>query len=62
MIRGNQCVILMSFILSNGIMVSRKFDRVICMGLKTSSLSMMKKAISLLVYGQNLGGYWLKLV
>jgi hypothetical protein len=30
--------------------------------LKTSSLSMMKKAVSLLVSGQNLGGYWLGLV
>jgi len=26
---------------------------------KTSSLSMMKKAVSLLVCGQNLGGLWL---
>ncbi len=30
--------------------------------LKTSSLSMMKKAISLLVSGQNLSGHWLELV
>jgi len=58
--------------------VSRKSNRVICIGLKTlrreadglkrmrsersdplktSSLSMMKKAISLLVSGQNLGGH-----
>jgi hypothetical protein len=59
-------------VLSNGTMVSRKFDHVICMGLKTlkieasgfkrvrsersdplktSSLSMMKKTIFLLVSG-----------
>jgi hypothetical protein len=58
--------------------VLRKFDCVICMGLKalrrdasglkrmrseryellkTSSLSMMKKMISLLVFRQNLGGH-----
>jgi hypothetical protein len=70
----------MSSILSNGAMVSRKFDRVICMclktlkkeanelkrvrskqsdRLKTSSFSMMKKAVFLLVFGQNLGGHWL---
>jgi hypothetical protein len=68
-------------VLSNGAMVSRKFDPVICMSLKTlrrevsglkrvrsersdplktSSLSMMKKTVSLLVSGQNLGGHWLK--
>jgi hypothetical protein len=62
----------MYFVLSNGAMVSRKSDRLICMGLKalkreasglkkmrsersdpmkTSSLSMMKAAISLLVFG-----------
>jgi hypothetical protein len=73
----------MSFVLSNGTMVSRKSDHVICAGLnilkreangfkrvrlvqfdplKTSNLSMMKKAISLLVSGQNLGGHWLGLV
>jgi hypothetical protein len=72
---GSRCVVFMSSVLSNGALVSRKFDRVICMGLKalrreanglkrmrsersnplkTSSLSMMKKAISLLVSGQNL--------
>jgi hypothetical protein len=28
--------------------------------LKTSSIFMMKKVISLLVFGQNLGGHWLK--
>jgi len=77
-IGGNQCVVFLSFVLSNGAMVSRKFDRVICVGLKilrrkasglmrvklkqsnplkTSSLSMMKKAISLLVSEQNLGGH-----
>jgi hypothetical protein len=59
-------------VLSNGAMVSKKSDRVICMGLKalrkeandlkkvrselfdplkTSNLSMMKKTISLLVFG-----------
>jgi len=69
---GSQCVVFMSFVLSNGAMVSRKFDHVICVGLrtlrreangfkrvrlersnplKTSSLSMMKKVISLLVFG-----------
>jgi len=69
---GSQCVVFMSFVLSNGTMVSRKFDHVICVGLrtlrreangfkrvrlersnplKTSSLSMMKKVISLLVFG-----------
>jgi hypothetical protein len=47
----------MSFSLSNGTMVLRKFDRVICMNLKTSSLSMMKKVVSLLVFRQNLGGH-----
>jgi hypothetical protein len=31
---------------------SKRFDP-----LKTSSLSMMKKAVSLLVFGQNLGGH-----
>ncbi len=81
MIWGSQCVVFLSFVLSNGAMVSRKFDHVICVGLrtlrkeasghkrmrsersnslKTSSLSMMKKAISLLVSGQNLGGHWLE--
>ncbi len=29
--------------------------------LETSSLSMMKKVVSLLVFGQNLNGLWLKL-
>jgi hypothetical protein len=68
----------MFFVFLNGAMVSRKFDRVICMGLKalrrkasglkrvileqfdplkTSTLSIMKKAISLLVSKQNLGGH-----
>ncbi len=32
---GSQCVVFMSFVLSNGAMVSRKFDHVICVGLKT---------------------------
>jgi hypothetical protein len=79
-IRGSQCVVFLSFVLSNGAMVSKKFDHVICVGLKTlgrkasglkrvrskrsnplktSSFSMMKKAISLLISGQNLGGHWL---
>jgi len=35
MTEGNQCVIFMSLVLSNGTMVSRKSDRVICVGLKT---------------------------
>jgi len=72
------CVIFLFSVLLNGAMVSRKSNRVICIGLKTlrreadglkrmrsersdplktSSLSMMKKAISLLVSGQNLGGH-----
>jgi hypothetical protein len=67
---GSQCVVFLSFVLSNGTMVSRKSNHVICVGLralrreasgfkkmrskrfdplKTLSLSMMKKAISLLV-------------
>jgi hypothetical protein len=75
---GNQCVVFMSFVLSNGAMVSRKSNHVICMGLKTlrrkasgfkkvrskrfnplktSSLSMMKNDVSLLVFGYNLGGH-----
>jgi hypothetical protein len=29
---GNQCVVFLSFVLSNGAMVSRKPDRVICVG------------------------------
>jgi len=32
--RGNQCVVFLSFVLSNGEMVSRKSDHVICVGLK----------------------------
>ncbi len=32
---GSQCVVFMSFVLSNGAMVSRKFDHVICVGMKT---------------------------
>ncbi len=36
---------------------SERFDP-----LETSSLFMMKKAISLLVSGRNLGGHWLRLV
>jgi hypothetical protein len=75
--------VLYSFFLSCQMeqMVSREFDRVICMGLKTlrrkanglkrvrsnkydplktSSLSMMKKAISLLVSRENLGCQWLE--
>ncbi len=32
---GSQCVVFMSFVLSNGAMVSRKSDHVICVGLKT---------------------------
>ncbi len=48
---GRGCVVFLSSILSNGTMVSRKSDRVICMGLKTSSLFMMKKAVFLLVSG-----------
>ncbi len=35
MTEGSQCVIFMSLVLSNGTMVSRKSDRVICVGLKT---------------------------
>jgi hypothetical protein len=79
MTKGSRCVIFMSSILSNGTMVSRKSDYVICMGLKTlrreanglkrvrskqsdplktSSLFMMKKAVSLLIPPQNLGGHW----
>jgi len=67
---GSQCVVFLFFVLSNGAMVSRKSDHVICVGLKTlrreasefkrvrskrsnplktSSLSMMKKVIFLLV-------------
>ncbi len=42
---GSRCVVFLSFVLSNGTMVSKKFDYVICMGLKTSSLFMMKKTI-----------------
>jgi len=34
---------------------SERFDP-----LETSSLSMMKKAISLLVFGWNFGGHWLR--
>jgi len=34
-IGGSQCVVFMSFVLSNGAMVSRKSDHVICVGLKT---------------------------
>ncbi len=49
MIGGNRCVVFMFFILSNGTTVLRKFDRVICVGLKTLGLSMMKNAIFLLV-------------
>ncbi len=37
--------------------MSRKSNHVICMGLKISSLSMMKKAISLIVSKHNLGGH-----
>ncbi len=65
-------------VLSNGTMMSKEFDCVICMGLKvlrrevngikrvrseqsdllkTSSLSMMRKVVFLLVFGQNLGGH-----
>ncbi len=78
---GNRCVIFLSFVLSNGTMVSRKSNHVIYMGLKilrreanglkkvrseqfdplkTLSLSMMKNVVSLLVFGQNLGGHWLE--
>jgi hypothetical protein len=44
---------------ANGLkkMRSERFDP-----LKTSSLSMMKKAISLLVFGHNLGDHWLELM
>jgi hypothetical protein len=49
--------VLYSCFLSKGAMVSRKFDFVICMGLKTSSLSMMKKTVSLLVFGHNFDGH-----
>ncbi len=31
---GSRCVVFLSFVLSNGTMVSKKFDRVICIGLK----------------------------
>jgi hypothetical protein len=79
-IGGSRCVVFLSSVLSNGTMVSRKSDHVICMSLKilrreangfkrvrlersnplkTSIFSMMKKAVSLLVSGQNLGGHWL---
>ncbi len=34
-IKGSQCIVFMSFVLSNGAMVSRKSDHVICVGLKT---------------------------
>ncbi len=78
MIGGSRCVVFLSSVLSNGTMVSRKSNRVICMGLrilkreangfkrvklerydplKTSSLSTMKKAISLLISGHNLDGH-----
>jgi hypothetical protein len=33
-IGGSRCVVFLSFVLSNEAMVSRKSDRVICMGLK----------------------------
>jgi hypothetical protein len=36
-------------------MRSMRFDP-----LETSNLSMMKKVVSLLVYGRNLGAHWLK--
>jgi hypothetical protein len=32
---GSQCVVFPSSVLSNGVMVSRKSNRMICMGLKT---------------------------
>ncbi len=35
MIKGSRFVVFLFFVLSNGAMVSRKFDSVICMGLKT---------------------------
>jgi len=35
MIGGSQCVVFMSFVLSNAVMMSRKSDHVICVGLKT---------------------------
>ncbi len=60
MIRGSRCVVFLSSISLNGTMVSRKSNRVICMGLKTSSLSMMKKVVFLLVSGQNLNGHWFR--
>ncbi len=80
---GSQCVIFLSFVLSNGATMSRKSDHVICVGLrtlrkeasgfkrmksqrsnplKTSSLSMMKKVISLPVSRQNSGGHQLELM
>ncbi len=31
---GSQCVVFLSFVLSNGTMVLRKFDHVICVGMK----------------------------
>ncbi len=57
MIGGSRCVVFLFCLLSNGTMVSTKSNHVICMGLKTLSFSMMKKAISLLVSRQNLGGH-----
>ncbi len=83
MTKGSRCVVFLSSVLSNGAMVSRKSDHVICMGLKTlkrkasgfkkvksersnplktSSLSMMKKAVYLLISRQNLSDHWLGLV
>jgi len=35
MTRGSQCLIFLYYVLSNGMMVSRKSDHGICMGLKT---------------------------
>jgi hypothetical protein len=32
MIGGSQCVVFLPFVLSNGAMVSKKSDRVICVG------------------------------
>jgi hypothetical protein len=35
MTKGSQCVVFLYYVLSNGVMVSRKSDHGICMGLKT---------------------------
>ncbi len=34
MIGGSQCVVFLFFVLSNGTMMSKKYDHVICVGLK----------------------------